>query len=207
MPIKVDRMPKTKIKLLEPYEKELISKGARKKGLIITVCGFSGSGKSSVVKMLMEAFPKLKLVYSGGIFRENAKREGMTLEEYCKTRSEKDDIDADKEVLRRSLGGNAIVDSRLAGWCLGGWADARIFVTCPMELRTERIAKREDISVKEAKARILKRDNSDAKRYKGLYGIDVNDLSIYDFIIDNSGSLEELEKGVKKVAGEIGKRL
>lgn len=198
-------MPKTKIKLLEPYEKELISKGARKKGLIITVCGFSGSGKSSVVEFVQQAFPKLKLVYSGGIFRENAKKAGMTLEEYCKTRGEKDDIDTDKEVLRRSLRGNAIVDSRLAGWCLGDWADFKIFVTCPMELRIERIVKREGISVKEAKARILKRDNSDAKRYRELYGIDVNDLGIYDIIIDNSGSLKELERGVKKVVEEIRK--
>ncbi|MBM3304264.1 MAG: hypothetical protein FJY76_04135, partial [Candidatus Aenigmarchaeota archaeon] len=133
-------MPKTMIKLLEGYEKELVSSGLKKKGLVITVSGLSGSGKSSVVKMLMGAFPKLKLVYSGGIFRENAKKAGVTLEEYCRTRSEQDDIDTDKETMRRGIEGNVIVDCRIGAWSLGGWADARIFVACPFETRAKRVA-------------------------------------------------------------------
>lgn len=200
-------MPKTKIRLLEAYEKELVAKGAKKKGLIITVSGFSGSGKSSVVKMLMEAFPKLKLVYSGGIFRENAKKAGMTLEEYTKNRDEQDDIDTDKEVLKRSVNGNVIVDCRIGAWALGEWADFRIFVTCPLGTRIDRVAKREGIKASQARNMLESRDSSDSRRYMELYGIDVNGLGIYDIIIDNGGTMEELKRGVKKLAGEIGKNL
>ncbi len=198
-------MPKTKIKLLESYEKELVSNGARKKGLVLTVSGLSGSGKSSVVKMLMDAFPKLKLVYSGGIFRENAKKAGMTLEKYCATRDEQDDIEVDKEVLRQSMAGNAIVDTRLAAWTLGDWADFKIFVACPLGTRIDRVAKREGIKAAQARNMLEARDSSDSRRYLELYGIDVTNLGIYDIIIDNSGSFEELRKGVKKVTEEIRK--
>ncbi len=200
-------MPKTKIRLLEGYEKGLVSKGAKKEGLIITVSGFSGSGKSSVVKLLMEAFPQLKLVYAGGIFRENAEKAGMTLEEYCKTRKEQDDIDTDKELLKRSMAGNAIADSRIAAWTLGDWADLKIFVACPLGTRVDRIAKRDDIRPAQARNMLKTRDSSDARRYLELYGIDVDDLGIYDIIIDNSGSFEDLQRGVKRVIDEIRKNV
>ena len=200
-----DDMPKTKIKLLEGHEKELVAKGAKKKGLIITVSGFSGSGKSSVVKMLMDAFPQLKLVYSGGIFRENAEKAGMTLEKYCATREEQDDIDTDKELFRMSIAGNAIADSRIAAWTLGNWADFRIFVVGPFGARVDRVAKREGIKTSQARNMLEARDSSDSRRYRELYGIDVNDLDIYDIIIDNGGTMEELKRGVKMVAEGIGK--
>ncbi len=198
-------MAKTRIKLLESYETELVSKGAKKKGLIITVSGLSGSGKSSVVQILMRAFPRLKLVYSGGIFRENAEKSGITLEEYCAKRDEEDDIDTDKEVLKRSINGNVIVDCRIGAWSLGSWADFRIFVTCPFGTRVDRMSKREGIKAAQARNMLEARDSSDSRRYRELYGIEVNDLGVYDIIIDNSGSLEELESGVGKVAREIRK--
>jgi len=200
-------MPKTKIKVLEGYEKELVSSGLKKKGLVITVSGLSGSGKSSVVKMLMGAFPKLKLVYAGDIFRENARKAGMSLEEYCRTRNEQDDMETDKETLRRAITGNAVIDARLAGWVMGDWADARIFVACPFETRAKRVAKRENIPLAAARKRLKDRDIPDEKRYRELYGIDISDMGIYDYVIDNSGSFEELECRVRKVAEEIRKSL
>jgi cytidylate kinase len=194
---------KTKINLLGDYESGLVSNGARKNGMIITVSGISGSGKSTVVGILMKAFPEMDLVYSGGIFRENAKKAGKTLEEYSATRDEEDDIELDKEVLKRGMKGGTIIDSRLGAWALGDWADFRIFVTCPFGTRVDRVAKRENISAAQARNRVESRDSSDSLRYMRLYGIDINDLSVYDFIIDNSGSLKELESGVKRIIREI----
>ena len=196
-------MMHTKIKLLESYEKELVSGGAKKKGPIVTVSGLSGSGKSSVVEMLMKAMPQMKLVYSGGIFREMAKKAGMSVEEFSARRDEEDDVFLDKETLKRSIEGNAVVDCRIGAWSIGGWADFRIFVTCPLGTRIDRVAKREKLSSASARNKVESRDASDSRRYRELYGIDVNDLGVYDIIIDNGGTMDELRKGVKKVAEEI----
>ena len=196
-------MPKTRVKLLEQQEKDLVSSGAEKKGLIITVSGISGSGKSTVVQLLQKAFPELKLVHAGGIFRENAKRLGMTLEEYSAKRDEEDDLQIDQETLKRSIPGNVIADGRVSAWVMGDWADLKIFVTCPLGTRIERVAKRENISIPSARNKVESRDSTDSRRYLVLYRIDVNDLGIYDIIIDNSGNMAELEKGVKKIVEKI----
>ncbi|MBM3304288.1 MAG: hypothetical protein FJY76_04255, partial [Candidatus Aenigmarchaeota archaeon] len=111
------------------------------------------------------------------------------------------------EVMRRGIEGNVIVDCRIGAWSLGGWADARIFVACPFETRAKRVAKRENIPLAAARKRLKDRDIPDEKRYRELYGIDISDMGIYDYVIDNSGSFEELECRVRKVAEEIRKSL
>jgi len=196
-------MPYTMLKKLEKFESGLMKKGVCKEGPITTVSGLAGSGKSSVVKMLKEAFPGFKVVHSGQIFRENAERKGISLEEYCETRTNEDDISTDKETMGQALEGNAIVDSRIAGWVLGGWADIRVFVGCPLEERARRVAKREGIGYDEALERLERRDKADAARYKKLYGIDINDMKIYHMVIDNSGPIEELRQKAKDIAGDV----
>jgi cytidylate kinase len=44
--------------------------------------------------------------------------------------------------------------------------------------------KREQGDIEKRKKEILKREKSEATRYKKYYGIDVSDTSIYDVIID-----------------------
>ena len=175
-------LPKTYIKFLEAYEKELSR--IKKKGLTITVSGRAGSGKSVGSKAIAKAFG-LKYVAAGQILREMAKELGISLVKMCKTRGSSIDHEMDRRTLKLAMKGNVVLDGRLTGWVAGGWADVKIFYECPMDVKAKRVAKREKITPKRAKERLENRDKEDRKKYRKLYKIDAFDTSIYDIIINN----------------------
>lgn len=176
-------LPKTLIKFLEPYEKEL-ARRIKKKGLTITVSGRAGSGKSLGSKTIAKAF-NLRHVGAGQILRQMAKEKGISLVKMSKTRRKEVDYEMDIRTLKLAIGGNVVLDGRLTGWVAGRWADVKIFYECPMKIRAERVAKREKTTVKKANLRLEKRDKEDRRHYRRLYGIDSYDKSIYDIIINN----------------------
>ncbi|MCD6575673.1 MAG: cytidylate kinase family protein [Nanoarchaeota archaeon] len=177
----------TYIEKLKDFEKQL---EVRKEGPTITVSGLSGSGKSTIGKAIANAFG-LKLKSMGDIFRELAKEKGIPIEKFSKIRSEEVDIELDKKTLELAKKGNIVLIGRLTGWVAGDNADVKLWIDCEDEVRFSRVAKREGISVEEAKKRILERDSADAKRYEELYGVDVNDKSIYDILFDNTTATYE----------------
>ncbi len=187
-------MAKTYLKFLEPYEKEL-SKKIKKRGLTITVSGVSGAGKSLGARALAEAF-NLRYISSGQILRQLAKKRNISLEEFCAIREPEVDYEMDRRNLKFAMEGNVIIDARLSGWCAGDWADVKIFYECPLDVRAERVAKRDNITVKEARERLEKRDREDHEKYKELYGINSYDKSIYDIVIDNGKLTKEEAKTV-----------
>jgi cytidylate kinase len=202
-------MTKTYIEFLKPYEKQL-SKEVKKKGLTITVSGRSGSGKSLGARAIAKAL-KLRYICAGKILRAEAKRRKIPLEQLCKTREAEIDYIIDKRTLEFAMKGRVVLDGRLSGWVAGGWSDAKVFYDCPLKVRAERVAKRDNISVEEAKRRLAERDNIDRKRYMELYGIDFFDKSIYDIIVKNEKltkrevkrvSITLVRKQVKKILGE-----
>lgn len=189
-------MSMTFIKFLEKREAELAKLyGSSKKGFVVTVSGLSGSGKSEAARIIAK---KLSLDYhsAGSIMRNLAKEMGVTIEEFCKKRGDDVDYMVDKETLRLAMQGNVVLDGRLCGWVTGNNADSRIFVFCPPEVRAIRVGKRDNMEFEEALRNLMRRDVSDRSKYVNLYKIDMLDKSIYDRIIDNSGSLSELEEKV-----------
>jgi cytidylate kinase len=66
-----------------------------------------------------------------------------------------------------------------------------------MRERAKRVAKREKISIDESIKQILRREESEKKRYRAYYGIDLEDLSIYDSVINTQDkSPKEIEAAV-----------
>ncbi len=63
-------------------------------------------------------------------------------------------------------------------------ADIKIFVTAPLEVRVNRIAQRDKNSYEDALRETTKRENSERMRYKNIYNIDIQDLSIFDIILN-----------------------
>jgi len=57
-------------------------------------------------------------------------------------------------------------------------------VTAPLEVRVERIAQRDGDPYEDALGETIKREKSERKRYKKLYNIDIQDLSIFDIILN-----------------------
>jgi cytidylate kinase len=153
----------------------------------ITISGLPGTGKTTVAKLL-EKHLGLRYVYSGEIFREMAKKQKMSLEEfgrYCESHRE-----IDEELDRNQLGilrkGNVIVEGRIAGWLAyqNHISAVKVLLVADISIRVGRIMKREAGDFEKRKKEILKREKSEAMRYKKYYGIDVHDTSIYDVIID-----------------------
>ena len=160
----------------------------------ITVSGNPGSGKSTVAELLKDKLG-INYVYSGMLFREMAKKYNMSLEEfgkYCEGNSEidKELDDRQIEILRE---GDVILEGRLAGWLahLNNIPAFKVAVIADLEIRAQRIVKREKGSVEERKKEILERERSEVLRYKTYYNIDLKDTSIYDAVIDSGDKTPE----------------
>jgi len=154
----------------------------------ITISGTPGSGKSTVAELLKEK-TGIDYVYSGMIFRDLAKKYKMSLEEFGKYCEENSNIDKELdekqvEILRK---GNVILEGRLAGWLayLNKIDALKVMIDTDINIRAERIVKREQGDTEERKKEIIKREKSENKRYKKYYNIDLKDTSIYDLVVDS----------------------
>ena len=183
---------KTFIKFLEPYEE-----GLSKKGLIVTISGFSGAGKTTTARMIARKL-RFKYFYPP-TFRQQAAEEQEALSDVLADAEEKEFYDIDINTLRHALKGRMVVDSRLSAWVLGRWARIRIFLKCPPETRAKRVAERTGTNLKNALAEIMETDRFERAKWRRLYGIDYLDEKVYTHIIDNGCSLKELEKSIEKI--------
>lgn len=153
----------------------------------VTVGGLPGSGTTTACRKLAEQLG-LQYVYAGQIFRLLAKEHGMTLTEfgrYCEKNPE-----VDKELDRRQLEHlkktNLLLEGRLSGWLAfeHGIPALKIWLDAPVDVRANRIVQREGGDLEEKKAEMLEREFSEAKRYRNYYGVDLDNRTFYDLVIE-----------------------
>ena len=151
---------------------------------MITVSGLHGTGKSTHARRLAEALG-LRYVSAGVLFRGMAEARGVALEEMSRLAEEDPEIDrlVDGRTREEAARGGAVIDAALSGWLVED-ADIRVFLTAPLEARVMRIAARDGLAVEEAREATRLREEIERERFRGLYGIDVSDLSIYDVILN-----------------------
>jgi cytidylate kinase len=173
--------------------------------MLLTVSGPPGSGKSTVAKAISIEFD-MEYISGGVVFRGIAEDRGISVGELNKIAESDDSIDRDMdqniEKIAQTLD-DAVIESRLAGWMAGENADIRIWIDAPIEIRSERIFKREGGSVEKILRETAEREMSEKKRYKEYYGIDFEDLSIYDCVVDTDN--KDAETVIKIVTEFINK--
>ena len=153
----------------------------------ITISGLPGSGTTTVAKLLSEDL-SVELISAGELFRQIAKEKKLPLEHFNKLAETDDDFDRQiderqaEEAMKRE---NVIVEGRLSGFFVPD-ADLKIWLKAPVEVRAARIAGREKIAYEEALSAMNNRERSENRRYEQYYGINLNELSIYDLVIDSS---------------------
>jgi cytidylate kinase len=156
--------------------------------MLITISGPAGSGKSTAAAGLAEALG-YEHVSGGDLFRALADDRGMTPLELNRAAEEDDSIDRDLDRRLRETARERdalVLESRLAGWMAGEHADFRMWLSAPLAVRARRISEREDKSVDRAREETRARAESEAGRYREYYGIDIEDLSIYDLVLNTA---------------------
>ncbi len=169
--------------------------------MIITISGTSGSGKSTVSKILQQKLGAER-IYVGGIRRELARKKGMTLielNEYAKNNPETD-VDVDKAAAEQARelekqGKTVIAEGYVMFHFLP--ESIKIFIKADFDVCAERIWKDlqnekskqsrnegEIVSFDQMKKRVRERLKEDSDRYKKYYGIDHLDEKHYDFVVD-----------------------
>jgi predicted cytidylate kinase len=161
--------------------------------MILVIGGPPGSGKTTVAER-WAATHGYTLISAGTKFRAMAKARGMTLEAFGRMAEKDPSIDQalDREILdeiraKQAAGAKVVVDGRIQAHLLAreGIPSLRVLIDAPLEVRARRIARRESKPVADAKREIVAREESERIRYKQIYGIDLRDTSVFDFVIDS----------------------
>lgn len=165
-------------------------------GLIITIGGSPGSGKSTLGRMLA-AHLGVPFFSMGELRRKYALEHHMTINE-LNVKAEKDPfsdklVDEYQQTLAEKHE-SFVIDSRLGFHFIP--RSVKLFIHIKREIAAARIfALRRDSehwkSVEEGVRTLGEREASDKLRYKHLYKVDPSDLSQYDLVLDSSNTTPE----------------
>ncbi len=165
--------------------------------MIISLSGAHGSGKSTVAQKLAEAlnWPRY---YMGGMRREAAKKQGMTLAEYNQLGENNPETDRIVDEYQQELGrtqDNFVIEGRTSWYFIPH--SLKIYLDVSPQVGAERIYghlqekndRNEDKELDSPEAVLTsmeKRAASDAKRYSQYYNFDINDKKHYDLYLDTT---------------------
>ncbi len=174
--------------------------------MIITMTGKPCAGKSVMIEFLARKYG-FDVFYSGALFREEAKRRGMSVLELNQLNDFKVDYLLDKKIIEEGIkrqDDEVIFDSRLA-WALLSVPNLKTFLDVNEDEQARRLInsgrkgeENSNISLEQAKKDLKARWDAENERYEILYHIsNRNDKSPYDFVLDTSNIT--VEEGAEKV--------
>jgi cytidylate kinase len=164
--------------------------------MILAINGLTGSGKNTLGELLAKELG-YKLVCP--TFKDLAKEEGISLMEFQK-KAEKDyNIDRKfDDILRKQAKGNCVVTTWLGPWIVKPDISIRLFA--PLDVRANRVAKRDGMKLEEARKHVEKRDNGNRKRYLDVYNIDIFNTDDFDACLSSEKySPEKLKQIVLEI--------
>ena len=167
--------------------------------MIISFAGLHGTGKSTIAKKIAEYF-KFTFYSTGMAFRELAKLKKMTLEDFSRYSEDHFEIDRLLDAKIRLLaetGNSYVFEGQLPTYMLGELKDFCVLLTCDEDVRLERMASRDNRSLKEQQKETIAREKSERERFIQIYNLDILDpstiLKTFNLIIDTTKiNIEEI---------------
>jgi cytidylate kinase len=181
-----------------------ISSLGKARQLVIAISGSHGSGKSTQARQLADAF-SLKYFSAGVMFREMAEEKGISLLEFTRMAEKNETFDrlVDERTKIEAEKGGVVLDGSLSAWMAGDQADLKFYLSAPEDARFKRISLRDGISIVEAREKTLERERREKERFKRFYNVNIDDLTIYDVVLntelfDPEGTARVLKKVVEE---------
>lgn len=158
-------------------------------GAVIAVSGLHGSGRSTHARMLAKAFG-LRYVSAGQLFREFAAKKGVPLDEFGMSLGKDRAVDEfiDGRSKEEAAKGGVVLEGDLSAWMADSLSDIRIFLTAPDEERYKRLSRRDGKPLDVTREETIRREAIDRERFRGFYRISLENLAIYDIVL-NTGRL------------------
>ena len=157
--------------------------------MLITISGLPGAGTSTVAQLVADAFG-IERVDGGTVFRAMAAEAGLDVAEFSIVAESNPEIDLelDQRLADRVRAGDVVLESRLAAWIVTiEQLDAtRVWIDAHEEERARRVAGRERANAGRSLDANRAREASERSRYRTYYGIDLDDRSVYDLVLDST---------------------
>lgn len=160
---------------------------------IISISGDLASGKGTVSNILIEKL-NYEVYRNGNYFRQLAKEKGMDVTSFGKYVENHLEIDRQIENSASEYAkthDNFIIDARLGWYAVP--ESFKVYLKVDIDIAAKRAfldKNRKDTesfnTIEEQKEDMITRHNSENKRYLELYGVDRDNMSNYDLVIDTS---------------------
>ena len=109
-------------------------------GLVITLSGLHGTGKTTYAKTLSQIF-NLRHISAGILFRQIAAEKKISISELTQMAARNDKIDQliDERTRMEAERGNVIIDGLLAGWIALKYVNIKQHNCCPVKISESQI--------------------------------------------------------------------
>ncbi len=164
----------------------------------ICLSGLTGSGKSTLARRLAERYG-LRVVSGGDILKEiiGGKEslrdpgwwERETASRAMKERLSNPELDrkVDRRLMEMAKKGGCVLDSWTMAYLLGPEDCIKIFLKGDLNVRAKRVARRDKMSLDEAKKMIELKEKETFSIYKKIYGFELGkDLSPFHLVLDTT---------------------
>jgi cytidylate kinase len=166
-----------------------------KQDISVVISGSAAVGKTTLAHALAKEFG-FKLYNGGDILKEIARQQGYSVRGndwwdsneaigFMKERKKNSiyDRQVDEKLTNIAKKGNVIITSQTLPWLTP--EPITFWLSASPQKRSERMSKRDKISIKEALRIVRMRDRENKKIYKKIYGIKFGDgLEVFDFMIN-----------------------
>jgi cytidylate kinase len=162
--------------------------------MIICISGSTGSGKTAISNKLSEV---LKIRHVHNSYKKSISGDYNNVISFTRNATSSFAKNFDKNIVKEAMKQDCVVSTWLGPWMIKK-ADLRVLLYADAEVRAMRKAKELKIPKSKAIEYLRERDLASKEHFKKVYGININDTSIFDICI-NTGKMD-IEKIVSVIS-------